>query len=133
MSKIASGGELSRIMLAVARALECGGADGTLIFDEIDTGISGSTSDKIGMLLSQISKGGQVICVTHSAQIASRADSHLFISKREDGGRTSTYIKSLDRDGRINELARILGGVNVGRTTVSAAAEMLDNAQKTDI
>lgn len=133
MSKIASGGELSRIMLAVARALECGGADGTLIFDEIDTGISGSTSDKIGMLLAQTSKGGQVICVTHSAQIASRADSHLFISKREDGGRTSTYVKSLDRDGRINELARILGGVNVGRTTVSAAAEMLDNAQKTNI
>lgn len=129
MSKIASGGELSRIMLAVARALECGGADGTLIFDEIDTGISGSTSDKIGMLLSQIAEGGQVICVTHSAQIASRADRHLLISKRETDGRTSTAIKSLDREGRINELARILGGVNVGRTTISAAEEMLDNAQ----
>ncbi len=130
MSKIASGGELSRIMLAVAKALECGGADGTLIFDEIDTGVSGSTSDKIGMLLAQIALGGQVICVTHSAQIASRADRHLLISKHEDGGRTATGVKTLDRDGRINELARILGGVNVGASTFSAAAEMLDNAKR---
>ena len=129
MSKIASGGELSRIMLAVAKALECGGADGTLIFDEIDTGVSGGTSDKIGMLLAQIASGGQVICVTHSAQIASRADMHLLISKHEDGGRTATSVAPLDRDGRINELARILGGVNRGASTFNAAAEMLDNAR----
>lgn len=131
MSRIASGGELSRIMLAVAKALHKGGADGTLIFDEIDTGISGSTSDKIGILLSTISEGGQVICVTHSAQISSRADTHMLISKHESQERTVTSVEKLDRDGRIKELARILGGVNVAKTTVSAAAEMLENAKKT--
>ncbi len=132
MGKIASGGELSRIMLAIKRALADIENIGTLVFDEIDTGISGGTSDKIGMLLSEtaVESGCQVICVTHSAQIASRADTHLRISKSEQDGRTQTSVKVLDFDGRVNEIARILGGVNIGASALSAAAELIKQAGK---
>ncbi len=129
MAKIASGGELSRIMLC----LKCVFADtesiGTLIFDEIDTGVSGSTSEKIGIRLKRASDGGktQVICVTHSAILAAKADSHYKISKKEDGDRTVTNVELLDREGRRNELARILGGMNITDTVLKAADEMMAN------
>ncbi len=127
MAKIASGGELSRIMLC----LKCVFADtesiGTLIFDEIDSGVSGKTSEKIGMRLKLAADGGktQVICVTHSAILAAKADAHYKISKSEKDGRTVTDVKKLDFDGRRDELARIMGGLNVSETVIKAAEEML--------
>lgn len=128
MSKIASGGELSRIMLC----LKCVFADtesiGTLIFDEIDTGVSGRTSEKIGIRLKNATDGKktQIICVTHSAILASRADAHYKISKKETDGRVITNVEKLDRTGRRDELARIMGGVNITETVLKAAEEMLD-------
>lgn len=128
MSKIASGGELSRIMLC----LKCVFADtesiGTLIFDEIDAGVSGRTSEKIGIRLKNATDGKktQIICVTHSAILASRADAHYKISKKETDGRVITSVEKLDRTGRRDELARIMGGVNITETVLKAAEEMLD-------
>lgn len=125
MIKIASGGELARIMLSLKSVLnECDGID-TAIFDEIDTGISGKTSRKVGIKLKEISAGTQVLCVTHSAQIASLAASHLFVSKSEQDGRTCTAITELDEVGRIEEIARILGGIEVSGTQRQAAKEMI--------
>lgn len=125
MIKIASGGELARIMLSLKSVLnECDGID-TAIFDEIDTGISGKTSRKVGIKLKEISAGTQVLCVTHSAQIASLATSHLFVSKGEQEGRTCTAITELDETGRIEEIARILGGIEVSDIQRQAAKEMI--------
>ena len=128
MAKIASGGELSRIMLC----LKCVFADtesiGTLIFDEIDSGISGSTSEKIGIRLKKAAGGGrtQVVCVTHSAILASRADHHYKISKSEQGGRTETHVEALDREGRRAELARIIGGLDISEAVLKTADELLE-------
>ena len=125
MIKIASGGELARIMLSLKSVLnECDAID-TAIFDEIDTGISGKTSRKVGIKLREISVGTQVLCVTHSAQIASLATSHLFVSKSECEGRTYSAITELDEAGRIEEIARILGGIEVSETQRLAAKEMI--------
>ncbi len=126
LAKIASGGELSRVMLAIRSVLaECDGVD-TLIFDEIDTGVSGKTSQKIGIKLRRVSEGAQVICITHSAQIAAAADTHFKISKAEKDGRTETSLTTLDREGRINELSRIMGGIEITDTVRKTAAEMLN-------
>lgn len=127
MSKIASGGELSRIMLCLKCVFADSEAIGTLIFDEIDTGVSGRTSEKIGMRLKAAANGGktQVICVTHSAILAAKADSHYKISKSEKDGRVITSVQALDRTGRRDELARIMGGVNITETVLKAAEEML--------
>ena len=127
MAKIASGGELSRIMLC----LKCVFADSesidTLIFDEIDTGVSGRTSEKIGIRLRKAANGGktQVICVTHSAILAAKADAHYKISKKESDGRTVTNVEQLSLEGRKEELARIMGGLNITETVLNAAEEML--------
>lgn len=125
IEKVASGGELSRVMLAVKCAVS--GAEGvpTIIFDEVDTGISGKTSRKVGIKLTEAAKSAQVICVTHSAQIASLADMHLFISKIENDGRNETTITELDEPGRIEEIARIIGGINVTEAQREAAADMI--------
>lgn len=127
MAKIASGGELSRIMLCLKCVFADSEAIGTIIFDEIDTGVSGSTSEKIGnrLKLAGDGKKTQVICVTHSAILASKADTHYKISKKEQDGRVITNVEKLDRDGRINELARIMGGVNISESVFKAAEEML--------
>ena len=125
MAKIASGGELARIMLSLKNVLNvCDGIE-TVIFDEIDTGISGKTSRKVGIKLKEIGKTSQVLCVTHSAQIASLADRHLFISKREVDGRTETAVRELDEQGRIGEIARILGGIEITDAQRTAAEEMI--------
>jgi DNA repair protein RecN (Recombination protein N) len=125
MAKIASGGELARIMLSLKNVLNvCDGID-TVIFDEIDTGISGKTSRKVGIKLKEIGRSSQVICVTHSAQIASLADRHLFISKKETEGRTETEVRELDEQGRIGEIARILGGIEITDVQRRAAEEMI--------
>lgn len=129
MIKIASGGELSRIMLAMKSVLADKDSVDTLIFDEIDTGISGGTSRKVGIKLKSISKGIQVICVTHSAQIASLADSHFKINKTEEDGRAFTSLTLLDESGRIEENARILGGIEVTDTQRRAAAEMIKEGE----
>ena len=126
MIKIASGGELARIMLSLKSILnECDGID-TAIFDEIDTGISGKTSRKVGLKLKEISASTQVICVTHSAQIASLASTHLFISKNEVDGRVETSLRELDDSERVEEIARILGGIEISDTQRRAAVEMIN-------
>ena len=125
LAKIASGGELARIMLSLKNVLnECDGID-TVIFDEIDTGISGKTSRKVGIKLAQIGRSAQVLCVTHSAQIASLADHHLYIAKKEEQGRTETTLRELDALGREEEIARILGGIEITEAQRAAAREMI--------
>ncbi|MEA4832353.1 MAG: DNA repair protein RecN [Oscillospiraceae bacterium] len=125
LSKIASGGELSRIMLSLQTVLTTAFDAGTMIFDEIDTGVSGKTSRKIGLSMRSLGAERQVLCVTHSAQVAGAADTHILVEKREDGGRTETVFKTLSDRERINELARILGGMNITENTVRSAGELL--------
>ena len=125
MAKIASGGELARIMLSLKNEInECDGID-TVVFDEIDTGISGKTSRKVGMKLKEIGRGAQVICVTHSAQIASLAHNHLFVSKSENDGRTESAVRTLNSEERVDEIARILGGIKITKAQREAAEELL--------
>jgi DNA repair protein RecN (Recombination protein N) len=125
LSKIASGGELARIMLSLKNVLNLSDGIETVIFDEIDTGISGKTSRKVGIKLKEIGKTSQVICVTHSAQIASLANSHVFISKSEKDGRTESAVRYLDREERVREIARILGGIEITDAQITAAREMI--------
>ena len=128
LAKIASGGELSRIMLAIKNVLaETDGVD-TMIFDEIDTGVSGRAAQKIAMKLRSASKGRQVICVTHLAQIAAQGDVHLYISKSVSDGKTYTNIKSLIEEERVAEIARIMGGMEITKLQLESAREMLGNA-----
>lgn len=127
ISKIASGGEMSRIMLAIKSALSAKNKEGCSVFDEIDAGVSGGTSERIGLKLLQMSASTQIICITHSAQIAALADVHLKIGKHEIDGRVESFVERLDRDGRISELSRIIGGINITDKQIKAAAEMLDN------
>lgn len=128
LAKIASGGELSRIMLAIKNVLaETDGVD-TMIFDEIDTGVSGRAAQKIAMKLRSASKGRQVICVTHLAQIAAQGDVHLYISKSVSDGKTYTNIKSLIEEERVAEIARIMGGMEITKLQLESAREMLRNA-----
>ena len=125
MIKIASGGELSRLMLAIKSVLNDRDGVGTVVFDEVDTGISGKTSRKVGIRLCQMGRAVQVICITHAAQIASLADTHLFISKHEVDGRMETRIAALDEEGRVDEIARILGGLEVTEAQRNAARDMI--------
>ena len=127
LAKIASGGELSRIMLAIKSIIAKSDSVETLIFDEIDTGVSGKASRKIGLKLKEVGKNAQVICVTHSAQIASAADSHFLIKKEYTDNAAFTQIMPLDFEGRKYELARIMGGLNVTESLLKSAEEMLDN------
>lgn len=125
LSRIASGGELSRIMLAIKNVLADKDEIATLIFDEIDTGVSGSGAQRIGMKLKQASQTRQIICVTHSAQIAAYADNQMLIVKSVHEGRTFTTVKTLTRPERVNELARIVSGDAVTEIALSNADEML--------
>lgn len=126
VAKIASGGELSRMMLAIKTVLASTDVIDTLIFDEVDTGISGSAAQKVGLKLLEVSKSRQVICVTHQAQIAALADSHFLIEKNVSDGRTYTEIRLLDHEGRRAELARIIDGVNVTETAIAHAEELMN-------
>lgn len=124
LNKIASGGELSRIMLAIKSVLaECDDIP-TLIFDEVDAGISGRAAQKVGIKLRETAEKRQVLCITHLAQIAAKADVHLLIEKQSDGERTFTHITELDHDGKIHELARIIDGTE-SESALAAAEEML--------
>lgn len=125
MIKIASGGELSRLMLALKTVLNDRDGVGCVVFDEVDTGISGKTSRKVGIRLCQMGRDVQVVCITHAAQIASLADTHLVIAKHEVDERMETTVTPLDEDGRVEEVARILGGIEVTETQRTAAREMI--------
>ena len=128
LSRIASGGELSRTMLALKCALADKEKTATLIFDEIDTGISGKTSHKIGIKLREVAANNtQVICVTHSPQIAATADTHFFVSKREVDSRTESSIRALEYGERVTEIARIIGGAKITPQAEAAARDLLDS------
>ncbi|MGN0447531.1 MAG: DNA repair protein RecN [Acutalibacteraceae bacterium] len=129
LSKIASGGELSRVMLAIRCVLSDNDELSTMIFDEIDTGVSGRAAHKIAYKMREVSKGKQVICVTHLAQIAAYADTHLFVSKCTVDGNTYTKVKSLSYEERVNEIARIMGGELVSDSTLISAREMIEYAE----
>lgn len=130
VAKIASGGELSRMMLAIKTVLASTDDIDTLIFDEVDTGISGSAAQKVGMKLKEVSKSSQVLCVTHQAQLAALADAHYLISKQVEDGRTFTQVKLLDFDGRKHELARIIGGVSITDAALAHAESMLKESEE---
>ena len=125
MSKVASGGELARIMLAMKNVLAEQDQVSTLIFDEVDTGVSGRAAQKVAEKLRSVAKSKQVLCVTHLPQLAALADTHLLIAKEERAGRTYTTVEPLDLEGRKRELARIIGGANITETTLKSAEEML--------
>ncbi len=128
LSKIASGGELSRIMLAVKTVLSGRDKIDTLIFDEVDAGVSGAAANRIGEKLKEVSENRQVLCITHLAQIAAMADHHLRISKHVEKGRTYTQVEPLDLEGRKRELARIIGGEEITKLQLDMAGEMLKRA-----
>ena len=125
MSKVASGGELARIMLAMKNVLAEKDSVSTLIFDEVDTGVSGRAAQKVAEKLRSVAASKQVLCVTHLPQIAALANTHLLISKSERDGRTFTSVTPLDLEGRKRELARIIGGTNITEITLKSAEEML--------
>ena len=127
LSKVASGGELARIMLAIKNVLAEQDRVGTLIFDEVDAGVSGRAAQKVAEKLRAVSKNKQVLCVTHLPQIAAAADVHLLIAKTEREGRTYTQVTALDRPGRTREIARIIGGAEITETTLRSAGEMLQS------
>ena len=129
LAKIASGGELARVMLALKSIIS--GRDGvsSVIFDEIDAGVSGKTARKIAIKMRDMAKGLQVFCVTHSAQIASLGDVHFLITKSDVGSATETSVTALDYDGRVRELSRILGGINVTEAQRAAAIDMLNERE----
>ena len=130
MAKIASGGELSRIMLALKTVLAGQDVVGTMIFDEVDTGIGGSAAGKVGKKLLEVSRSRQVLCVTHSAQIAAMAGTHFRIEKSVSGGRTFTEVRPLSMDERCEEVARMISGTDVTDLTLQNAGEMLRMAQE---
>ena len=129
LAKIASGGEIARVMLALKSVIADKDGVSSVVFDEIDTGVSGKTARKIGLKMTDMSLGLQIFCVTHSAQIASLADTHFLISKSEVNGATETSVRALDYDGRVKELSRILGGINVTDAQRAAAVDMLNERE----
>ena len=132
ISRIASGGELSRIMLALKNVFAEHDSVQTMVFDEIDTGVSGISAQRVAEKLYTVSQNRQVMCVTHLPQIAAMADSQYLVSKDEKEGRTYTQITLLDEEGRKKEIARLYGGDHITQTTLAAAAEQLlaDNTFK---
>ena len=129
ISRIASGGELARIMLVMKDVLSRRDTVGTLVFDEIDEGVSGIAAQRVGEKISRLSRQKQVICVTHLPQIAAHADGHFHIEKSERDGRTFTAVTKLDGPGRVREIARLHGGDNITETTLASAREQLDAAE----
>ena len=130
IAKVASGGELSRIMLALKNVLAENDSIQTLIFDEVDTGVSGRAAQKVAEKMARISRRKQVLCVTHLPQLAAMADTHFSVEKGERGGRTYTEVRRLDREQRRRELARLTGGSHVSQTMLDGAEELLVQAEK---
>ncbi len=130
INKVASGGELARIMLALKNVLAENELIGTLVFDEADTGVSGRAAQKVAAKLAQVSRGKQVLCVTHLPQLAAMADTHFSVEKGESGGRTYTKVLRLDREQRKQELARLTGGEHLTKAMLDGAGELLDGAEE---
>ena len=130
INRIASGGELARIMLALKNVLSSEHDTGTMVFDEIDTGVSGIAAQRVGEKLAKLAHHRQVLCVTHLPQIAVMADAHFEIQKSTSGGRTFTHVNNLDFEGRKKEIARLSGGENVTTTTLDSAQEQIDAAKE---
>ncbi|HKK56917.1 DNA repair protein RecN [Marinobacter sp.] len=131
LAKVASGGELSRISLAIQVVVAQTSTTPTLVFDEVDVGIGGGTAEVVGRLLRSLGNNGQVLCVTHLAQVAAQCHQHLFVSKFTDSEATFSRIESLDDTGRISEVARMLGGVDMTEHTIAHAREMFSKGQAT--
>jgi DNA repair protein RecN (Recombination protein N) len=130
LAKIASGGELSRMSLAIQVIASDGSAIPTMVFDEVDSGVGGGVAEMVGRRLQELGADRQVLCVTHLPQVASLADQHFRINKVTDGKSTRTRVQGLGKEERIQELARMLGGVEITRKTLAHAAEMLAGARK---
>lgn len=128
ISRVASGGELSRVMLAMKTVLADGDSVQSMVFDEIDTGVSGIAAQRVAEKLAAISRTKQVICVTHLPQISAMADTHFSITKSETNGRTATSVEKLNEAGRKREIARLTGGDNITETSLLAAQEQMDYA-----
>ena len=130
INRIASGGELARIMLALKNVLSSKQDTASMVFDEIDTGVSGVAAQRVGEKLAELARNRQVLCVTHLPQLAVMADTHFSITKTVSAGRTYTHVEQLDFEGRKQELARLSGGEHITETTLSSAAEQLEAAEK---
>jgi DNA repair protein RecN (Recombination protein N) len=129
LSRTATGGEISRIMLAIHLVLKQE-SEGTLrVFDEVDAGVGGKVAQAVGKKLRDLGRGGQVLCVTHLPQIASLAHNHLRVSKRSRQGRTEVWVESLDRQGAVQEIARMLGGERISELTLRHAEEMVERGR----
>ncbi|MCW9009522.1 MAG: DNA repair protein RecN, partial [Marinobacter sp.] len=131
LAKVASGGELSRISLAIQVVVAQTSTTPTLVFDEVDVGIGGGTAEVVGRLLRSLGENGQVLCVTHLPQVAAQCHQHLFVSKFTEKDATYSRIESLDDQGRISEVARMLGGVDMTEQTIAHAREMFVKGQAT--
>ncbi|MCD6187732.1 MAG: DNA repair protein RecN, partial [Desulfuromusa sp.] len=129
LAKIASGGELSRIMLALKRSVPEGDGVRTLIFDEVDAGIGGEAATAVGEKISRLGKDLQVLCVTHLPQVAAFADQHYQVVKEEHNGRTTTKLNLLGTEARIAEMARMLSGSQVGEQTLVHARELIESSR----
>ena len=130
IQKVASGGELARIMLALKNVLAEDDGIGSLVFDEVDTGVSGRAAQKVAEKMADVARAKQVLCVTHLPQIAAMADAHFSVEKGERGGRTYTNVERLDRQGREGELARLMGGGSVTDVLRQSASELLTRAEQ---
>ena len=133
LNKIASGGELSRIILALKNVLSRTGSVASIVFDEVDNGIGGAMAEIVGRKLKEVSANHQVICITHLPQIACFGDNHMYVSKKVVKGRTITFVEELDDEQKIEEISRMLGGVNVTETTREHAREMLNGSKASRI
>ncbi len=133
LARIASGGELSRVSLAIEQVLATADTTPTLVFDEVDAGIGGRSADPVGQSLWRLARHHQVLCVTHLAQIAAHADSHLQIAKSVRDGRTVTVIMELSGEERVHEIAAMLGGADVSDATFVAARELLHRAASSHV
>jgi DNA repair protein RecN (Recombination protein N) len=132
LRRIASGGELSRALLALKRVLAEKGPAGLYVFDEVDAGVGGAVAEVIGRSIAEIARHRQVLCITHLPQIAALADAHLVVDKSEAKGRTTSSVRRLRDEERIEEIARMIGGVKVGEAARRAAAELLSGRKETD-
>ena len=130
IQKVASGGELARIMLALKNVLAQDDGVGSLIFDEVDTGVSGRAAQKVAEKMADVAGGKQVLCVTHLPQIAAMADTHFSVEKGERDGRTYTQVERLDQKGRVEELARLIGGAALTPALIKSAEDLLLQAEE---
>ena len=130
LARIASGGELSRLFLALQLAAKSEGSEATLVFDEVDAGIGGAEAAALGKKLQRLASGGQILAVTHLPQVASAADHHYRVAKKVTGGRTRVAVEALDTSGRTEEVARMLAGSKVTDLSLSHARELISGAAR---